>query len=167
MAIQRGRNTLTLCVHEVGQRNGVAGICLGRCCLEHGLGPRGRTNAQVLLPQLLGLLLEGEAILARGRALAAEQEFDVAPEAGQRHTSCSSSEIFFSFILWTPASAAAARAAATKATFMVGIISESDWLATCLLIQSAQRGAARIEWRGDETRGRKIGGKAGAAVAGG
>ena len=81
--------------------------------VKHDIGPGIRAMAQVLLAEVLDVRLN------RGAGLEA-------PSATRRRrassalTSCSSNEIFCSFILWMPAWAEPARAAAaTRALFIV------------------------------------------------
>lgn len=52
---------LTLSVHEVGDRNGVDAIRLGRLAIEHDINTAGWASTEVLLSELLNLLLNGRA----------------------------------------------------------------------------------------------------------
>ena len=52
---------LTLSVHEVGDRNGVDTIRLGRLAVEHDINTAGWASTEVLLSKLLNLLLNRRA----------------------------------------------------------------------------------------------------------
>jgi len=50
-----------LSVHEVGDRNRVDAIRLGRLAIEHDINTAGWASTEVLLSELLNLLLNGRA----------------------------------------------------------------------------------------------------------
>lgn len=122
--------------------------------VEHGVGSGLGAAAEVLLAEVLDLRFNRGASLQASSALRR-------PPGGSARTSCSSREIFCSFILWTPAWTEPARAvAASSAPFMVTTGCASEVSETGIGRGSATRlllgGAAAVDKAARATDGNEM-----------